>query len=348
MQGPERLSGENALETNFTDGEYVYPSYEEHMQELSARENGEAVSDTTEWSEGEQFDEASEHSSEAESTLANNSFSPYLNYETELKENNEKFGESFAKLNENIYAEYDKASEEALRSSSEYYKYRSILSTYGTDKVNNTRHYYISESDGKTREIVTPLRIDVNLDGKVANRDEFEPESLEIFENLRAKETEAYVKSNLDEQKEMQALIQLNILNNGFTNHGAENATISTRNNSPDYQEIIADKLAVDGDEAVIPPNPNGEMSLAEYIGSVAENYNDMADEAAASFKEFQNKYDKAFHARHSKNPIKSLLAQRKFKKMHAEYNSRLQELRTIDLYRSAANDLQYQLEHQN
>lgn len=202
-------------------------------------------------------------------------------------------------------------------------------------------------SDGKTREVITPLKIDVGLDGKVTNREEFEPEALEIFENLQTKEAEAYVKANIDEQKEMQTLIQLNILNNGFANHGIENATIDTRNDMPGYQESIRNRLAIDGDMAVIPPNPNGEMSLTEYAESVAESYNNMADEARESFEEFQSKFDKVSSTYfHSKNPIESLFAGRKYRKMRAQYNDRLQELKTVSLYRSAANDLQSKLEH--
>ncbi len=88
----------------------------------------------------------------------------------------------------------------------------------------------------------------------------------------------------------MEALIQLNILNRGFTNHGTESATIDTRNDSPNYRASIINKLTIDGNEAVIAPNPGGELSLAEYINSVAENYDDMANEAIADFKEFAKK----------------------------------------------------------
>lgn len=349
MQSHEGFSSGETSDTNASNMEYAYPSFEQHMQELAARENGEVVPDEARSSQGEQLSETGEHDSASESVLANNPYSPYFNYETGLKENNEKFGESFAKLNESVYEEYSKASEDALTSSTEYWKYSSILDTYGVDVSTGTRHYRIHEGDGNAREVVTPLKIDVGLDGKVANREDFEPEALEIFESLQAKETEAYVKSTMDEQKEMQALIQLNILNGGFANHGIENATIDTRNDMPDYQESIKDKLAIDGDTAVIPPNPNGEMSLAEYIGSVAENYNDMANDLRESFEEFQSKFDKVSDTYfHSKNPIKSLFAGRKYRKMRAQYNDRLQELKTINLYRSAANDLQYKLGRQN
>lgn len=345
MQGYERLSGEQTSETSASGEEYVYPSFEQHMQELTARENGEVVPESVEMLEDERMSEADERGSEAEFVLADNPYSPYYSYEVGLKENNERFGESFAELNESVYAEYDKAAEDALRSSSEYWKYRSVLGVYGTDRENNTRHYHMYEDDGSTREIITPLRIDVGLDGKVANRDEFEPESLELYESMRAKETEAYVKSEVAERREMQALIQLNILNNGFTNHGVESAMIDTRSDTPNYQDTIRDQLAIDGDEAVIPPNPNGELSLTEYIDSVAESYDEIANEAAADFEEFENKFNKVSDTYlHSKNPIRSFIAGRKYQKMRAQYNSRLKELETINLYRSAANDLQQRL----
>lgn len=348
MQGYERLNDGKTTETNTTNEEYEYPSFEQHMQELNARENGEIITNEMDESHDVPLEEVDELGAKSESTLANNPYSPYLSYETGLKENNEKFGESFARLNEDVYEEYDEASKEALESSSEYWKYSSILNTYGVDNTNGTRHYHVHEGDGRTREIVTPLRIDVGPDGKVANRDEFDPESLEAYEDLRAKETEAYMRSSADEQKEMQSLIQLNILNNGFTNHSTESSAIDARNDTPNYQESIRAELSLDGDTDIIPPNPNGKMSLAEYIDNTAENYNDMADETKESFDEFQSKFDKVSDAYfHSQNPIKRLFAGRKYHKMRAQYNSRLQELKTVNLYRSAANDLRHKLERQ-
>lgn len=350
MQNYEHSGREQSPDTNTANEEYVYPSFEQHMQKLNANQNNETYpSDLEEPQDMQSLIETSADSTESKSILANNPYSPYLNYETRLKENNEKFGESFAKLNENIYEEYDKASEEALKSSIDLSRYRFILHAYSTDRANNTRHYHFFGDDALRHEFVTPLRIDIRAsDGKVANRDEFDPASLEIYENLCAKETETYVKSVSDERKEMQSLIQLNILNNGFANHGVENAKIDTRNNMPSYQATIKNKLAIDGDEAVIPPNPNGEMSLTEYINGVADNYNDMADEARENFEEFQSKFDKVSDTYfHSKNPIKRLFASRKYHKMRAQCNSRLQELETIDLYRAAADDLQQRLERQ-
>lgn len=346
MQGHEHFGNQETLNTNTSNEEYVYPDFEQHMQELTARENSKKGLNNTEMPASIEADGVDENNAESESILANNPFSLYFNYETSLKENNEKFGESFTKLNESVYGEYDKASEDALNSDREYYKYGSIFNVYGTDRESNTRHYYVREGGGKTREIVTPMRINVGLDGKVANRDEFDPESLELYEDLRAKETEAYVKSSMDKQKEMQLLIQLNILNNGFTNHGMENSTISTRNDMPSYQDAIKDKLALDGDEAVIPPNPNGELSLTEYIDGVAESYDDMANEAATDLKELESKLGKVSDTYfHSKNPIRSLIAGRKYRKMQSKYSSLLKELKTINLYRSAADDLQQRLQ---
>lgn len=347
MQNHESFNSESAPEADIANEGYEYPSFEEHMRELNARENDEIAPE--EKMQNYQLDETYERNNKMESRLANNPYSPYLSYESNLKKNNERFGESFAKLNENIYEKYDQASNEASKSSYNYMTTQYFFNTFGIDKVNNTRHYYLHIGDGKIRDIVTPSKIFMS-DGKITNRDEFEPESLEIYEKMRAKNTEFAIKSEMDKEKEMKSLIQLNILNNGFANQGAEFATISTRYDSDDtprYQ--IKDKLSIDGDEAVIPPNPNGELSLAEYIDSVAENYNDMVNEARANFEEFQNKFEKVSNDYfHSKNPVKSLWAGHKYHKMLTQRNSHLKELRTLNLYRSAANNLQQQLEDQN